>query len=66
MYSTDVTPTIADKVTVIVFPPGAAPEAVYPIAALKSAPNGAGAQAFIDFMLHDGQQYLRGRGFIAP
>jgi len=67
VYLTDVTPQIAPKVTMIPFPPGASPDALYPIAALKSAPNPAGARAFVDFMLSpEGQTFLRARGFAAP
>jgi molybdate transport system substrate-binding protein len=66
VYTTDVTPTIAATVDVITFPPDTAPDAVYPVAVLKSAPNAAAAQAFVDFILHGGQSYLRARGFLAP
>ncbi len=66
VYATDVTPAIAANVTTIDFPPGTAPEATYPIAVLKAARNAAGAQAFVDFVLHDGQTYLKARGFSAP
>jgi molybdate transport system substrate-binding protein len=67
VYATDVTPAIADKVKAIAFPPGAAPEAIYPIAELKSAPNASGARAFVDFVLSPaGQAFLKARGFAAP
>ena len=67
VYATDVTPSIASKVTAIQFPPGAAPEAIYPIAPLKAAPNAAGARAFVAFILSPaGQAFLRARGFAAP
>lgn len=67
VYLTDVTPQIATNVTTIAFPPGASPDAVYPIAALKGAPNTAGARTFVEFMLSaDGQRFLRARGFAAP
>ena len=66
-YATDVTPNIAAKVATISFPRGAAPEAIYPIAPLKAAPNGAGAHAFVAFILSPaGQAFLRARGFAAP
>jgi molybdate transport system substrate-binding protein len=61
-----VTPKIAPTVNVIAFPPRSAPDAVYPIAVLKAAPNAAGAQAFVDFILHDGQSYMKARGFLSP
>ena len=66
VYATDVTGDLKSKVDAIAFPPGIAPEASYPIAAIKGSQNASGAQAFVDFMLRDGQSYLRSRGFIAP
>ncbi len=66
VYVTDVIPSIAEKVDSIAFPPGSAPDAVYPIAALKTAPNPTAAAAFVTFILRDGQQYLKARGFLSP
>jgi molybdate transport system substrate-binding protein len=66
VYLTDVTPSIAANVTVIAFPTGAAPDATYPIAALKAAPNPSGAAAFVAFILADGQTFLKARGFLSP
>jgi molybdate transport system substrate-binding protein len=66
VYATDVTPAIASSVSVLDFPPGSAPEATYPVAVLKAAPNSAGARAFVDFILHDGQTFLKARGFLSP
>ena len=66
VYVTDVTPTVATDVNVIAFPPGVAPDATYPIAVLKAAPNATGAQAFVAFILHAGQPYLKARGFLEP
>jgi molybdate transport system substrate-binding protein len=67
VYATDVTPLIADRVKAIAFPPGASPDATYPIAALKGAPNPAGARAFVDFLLSpEGQAFLKARGFASP
>jgi molybdate transport system substrate-binding protein len=66
VYSTDITPEIAGRVRKIELPPGTIKDAVYPIAAIKDGPAATGAAAFIDFMLHDGQAYMRARGFIAP
>jgi molybdate transport system substrate-binding protein len=65
VYATDVTPELAPKVRVTALPPSA-PEATYPIAALKSSQIPQAAQAFVDFILGPGQKYLRARGFIAP
>ena len=66
VYVTDVTAAVAANVQVIAFPPGVAPDATYPIAALKAAPNAPAAQAFVAFILHDGQAYLKARGFLEP
>jgi molybdate transport system substrate-binding protein len=64
VYSTDVTPSIAPKVRVLQFPGGVAPDAVYPIAPIKAAPNAAGAKAFIDFITSPaGLAYLKAQGF---
>lgn len=65
VYATDVTPAIVRRVRVLAFPRGIAPEAVYPIAALKAAPNAAGAQAFLRFITSArGAAYLRARGYL--
>jgi molybdate transport system substrate-binding protein len=67
VYATDVTPAVAGRVKMVAFPPGAAPEAIYPIAPLKHAQPGAGARAFVDFMLSPaGQVFLKARGFASP
>jgi molybdate transport system substrate-binding protein len=66
VYATDVTPAVAPNVTVLPFPPGAAPDATYPIAVLKAAPDPSGAAAFVTFILGDGQTYLKARGFLSP
>lgn len=67
VYATDVVPAIAGKVKTIPFPPEASPDVIYPIAALKAAPNGAGARVFVDFILSPaGQAFLRARGFASP
>jgi molybdate transport system substrate-binding protein len=64
VYATDVTSPIAPKVRVLRFPPGAAPEAVYPIAVAKNAPNAEGARAFVEFITSPaGRAFLRARGF---
>ena len=67
VYATDITPPIAAKVASFPLPREAAANVRYPIAALKAAPNPAGARAFVAFMLSSaGQAYLRERGFLAP
>ncbi|HTD37170.1 MAG TPA: molybdate ABC transporter substrate-binding protein [Candidatus Limnocylindrales bacterium] len=64
VYATDVTPAIAPTVRVLRFPPGAAPEAVYPIAVTKNAGNAEGARAFVGFITSPaGRAFLRARGF---
>ena len=66
VYATDVTPAIAPNIRTIAFPPGIAPDATYPIAVLKAATNPDGGRAFVNFVLHDGQAFLKARGFLAP
>ena len=67
VYATDVTPALAARVTTIAFPPGTSPDAIYPIATLKAAPNAAGARAFVAFVLSPaGQAFLKARGFASP
>ncbi|MBV8579841.1 MAG: molybdate ABC transporter substrate-binding protein [Candidatus Eremiobacteraeota bacterium] len=64
VYATDVTPSIASKVKVLHFPSGSAPEATYPIAVTKSAPNADGARAFVTFITSpQGLAFLKARGF---
>ena len=65
VYATDVAP-IASSVQSYPFPSEVAPDISYPIATLKAAPNAAGAKAFVDFITHEGQTYLRARGFLPP
>ena len=67
VYSTDVTPAVAPKLTIASFPPWAVPDVTYPIAAIKSAQNTSNAKAFVDFVLSaEGQSFLKARGFLAP
>jgi molybdate transport system substrate-binding protein len=66
VYSTDVTPDLAPHVSVFPFPPGLTPDLTYPIVALKGASNVANARAFVNFVVTDGQAFLKARGFIAP
>jgi molybdate transport system substrate-binding protein len=63
VYATDVTPNVAAAVTVIDVPPAANPDATYPIGVLTSASNPSGAQAFVQFIVTDGQPFLKARGF---
>jgi molybdate transport system substrate-binding protein len=64
VYATDVTPAIAPKVHAFHFPPGAAPDATYPIGVPKTAPNADGGRAFVEFITSPaGQAFLKARGF---
>jgi molybdate transport system substrate-binding protein len=64
VYATDVTPSIAPKVRAFHFPPGAAPDATYPIGVPKNAPNADGGRAFVDFITSPaGLAFLKARGF---
>src|SRR5262249_8682004 len=56
-----------DRVEAVTTPEAHNVIASYPIAILKSAPNAAGARAFVDYVLSAaGQRVLQRSGFIAP
>jgi molybdate transport system substrate-binding protein len=64
VYTSDVTPDIADKVTRFDIPDWANPLAEYPMALVTHAPHRAGGRAFVDFVLSDsGQAILEHWGF---
>jgi len=64
VYATDVTLALAPKVRVLRFPAGSSPEATYPIAVAKDAPNAGGAHAFVEFITSPrGLAFLKARGF---
>lgn len=64
VYASDVTPQTAGKLLQIDIPDKYNVVAAYPIAVLKSAPNAALAEAFIDDVLSDrGQALMRKWGF---
>jgi molybdate transport system substrate-binding protein len=66
VYKTDVL-SAKDKVEGIEFPEAAKAVNEYPIATLTKAPNAAGAQAFVDYVLSDhGKAVLTAAGFSAP
>ncbi|GAC1308129.1 MAG: molybdate ABC transporter substrate-binding protein [Vulcanimicrobiaceae bacterium] len=65
VYATDVTPALAATLGAIALPPEAATDAAYPIAVVRGDGAGTG-RAFVDFVLHDGQRFLRARGFRSP
>jgi molybdate transport system substrate-binding protein len=65
VYSSDVTPAAAAKVTKIDIPDKYNVLATYPIAVLKSAPQADLAAMFVDYVLSaDGQAILAKWGFI--
>ncbi|MCX7624460.1 MAG: molybdate ABC transporter substrate-binding protein [Thermomicrobium sp.] len=65
VYRTDATaPDVEDKVKIVEIPSQFDVVAEYPIAVVKNAPNPAGAQAFVDFVLSpEGQRILAKWGF---
>ena len=66
VYKTDVL-SAKDKVEGIEFPEASKAVNEYPIATLTKAPNAAGAQAFVDYVLSaDGAKVLTEAGFQAP
>ena len=65
VYTTDVTPDAAAKVGRLDIPDALNTIATYPIATIKSSPNAALAQKFVDYVLApDGQAVLVQWGFI--
>lgn len=66
VYKTDVAANTG-KIEGIDFPESSEAVNRYPIAALKDAPNAAGAQAFVQLVTGaDGQKVLADNGFLAP
>jgi molybdate transport system substrate-binding protein len=66
VYHSDVTPDVADKLVRIEVPDPFNVLATYPIAVVRNAPNPAGAEAFIAYVLSpQGQATLERWGFIA-
>lgn len=67
VYTSDITPDVADQVRQIAIPPAQNISATYPIAPLGNAPHPDIAQDFIDFVLSEtGQQILQRWGFGPP
>jgi molybdate transport system substrate-binding protein len=67
VYTSDVTPDIADQVLMIPIPDEYNVTATYPIGILDDAPNPEQARAFIDFVLsEEGQAILAEWGFQPP
>ena len=67
VYTSDVTPAAADRLSTITIPDEFNVVAAYPIGQLKTAPQPSLAQAFIRFIVSDeGQSILRKWGFNPP
>lgn len=65
VYSTDVTPAVRGQVKIIPIPEKVNVIAQYPAAVVKGAPNAAGAQAFLDYLVASaGRATLAKWGFI--
>jgi molybdate transport system substrate-binding protein len=65
-YVTDVTPDIADQVTLVPIPDEVNVIATYPIAVVSGSQEAALAQSFVDFVLDDGRWTLSQYGFLPP
>jgi molybdate transport system substrate-binding protein len=66
VYKTDVI-AAGDKAAGVEIPANINVTATYPLVATKSAPNPAGARAFVNFVLGDqGQKIMATYGFTAP
>jgi molybdate transport system substrate-binding protein len=68
VYRTDITPDVAESLTIIELPTAIeSPIARYPIAPLLDAPHPDSAAQFIEFVLSDeGQAILQKWGFCSP
>ncbi len=65
-YVTDVTPDVADQITLIPIPDEVNVIATYPIAVVNGSEEADLAQGFVDYVLGDGQQTLAEYGFLPP
>jgi molybdate transport system substrate-binding protein len=63
-YVTDVTPDIADQVTLITIPDDVNVVATYPIAVVTGSEGADLAQSFVDYVIHEGQETLADYGFL--
>ena len=63
-YVTDVTPDVADQITLIPIPDDVNVIATYPIAVVNGSQEADLAQGFVDYVLGDGQQTLAEYGFL--
>lgn len=67
VYTSDITPDVADKLLQIAIPDALNEIASYPIAPINDSPNAASAQQFVDFILSStGQAILSKWGFAPP
>ena len=65
-YVTDVTPDVADQVTLTPIPDEVDVIATYPIAVVNGSQEADLAQGFVKYVLGDGQQTLAEYGFLPP
>ena len=65
-YVTDVTPDVANQVTLIPIPDEVNVIATYPIAVVNGSQEADLAQGFVEYVLGDGQQTLAEYGFLPP
>ena len=63
-YVTDVTPELADQITLITIPDDVNVIATYPIAVVVGSQEADLAQRFVDYVLGEGQQTLADYGFL--
>jgi molybdate transport system substrate-binding protein len=64
-YVTDVTPELADQISLITIPDDVNVIATYPIAGVNGSEEADLAQRFVDYVLGEGQRTLAGYGFLA-
>ena len=64
VYVTDVTPDVADQVSLVEIPDDVNVIATYPIAVVTGSQEADLAQRFVDFVLGDGQEILADHGFV--
>ena len=63
-YVTDVTPELADQISLITIPDDVNVIATYPIAVVAGSQEADLAQRFVDYVLGEGQQTLADYGFL--
>jgi molybdate transport system substrate-binding protein len=63
-YVTDVTPELADQISLVTIPDDVNVIATYPIAVVTGSQEADLAQRFVDYVLGDGQQTLADYGFL--